>query len=64
MEATSQTDRAERLAEEESLLDRGVIVVSSAAYAALLARLSQPPAPNERLRKTMQTPAPWDGERG
>ncbi len=35
------------------------IVTSREAYAEFLARLDQPPQPNERLRKTMQTPAPW-----
>ena len=51
---------AARLAAEEALLDQTPMVVSPDAFAAFLARLDQPPAPNERLRKTMQTPAPWD----
>jgi len=35
-------------------------VVSPEAYREILARLDAPPTPNARLRKTMQTPAPWD----
>lgn len=52
---------AARLAAEEALLDLTPMIVSPDAFAAFLARLDQPPAPDERLRKTMQTPAPWDG---
>lgn len=51
---------AARMAAEEALLDRAVIMASPEAYAEFLARLDMPPSPNERLRKTMQTPAPWD----
>jgi len=51
---------AARRAAEDALLDRTVFTVSPAAYAEFLARLDAPPQPNERLRRTMQTPAPWD----
>lgn len=51
---------AARLAAEEALLDQVIIMANPEAYAAFLARLDMPPQPNERLRKTMQTPAPWD----
>ena len=51
---------AARQAAEDTLLDRTVISVSPEAYAEFLARLDAPPQPNERLRRTMQTPAPWD----
>jgi len=51
---------AARLAAEETLLDQMLIVASGEAYAEFLARLDQAPRPNERLRKTMQIPAPWD----
>jgi uncharacterized protein (DUF1778 family) len=51
---------AARLAAEEALLDQMIIFTGAPAYAEFLARLDMPPAPNERLRKTMQTPAPWD----
>ena len=51
---------AARRAAEDALLDRTTIVVSPKAYAEFLALLDAPPKPNERLRRTMQTPAPWD----
>jgi uncharacterized protein (DUF1778 family) len=51
---------AARLAAEEALLDQAIIAASPEAYAAFLTRLDMPPEPNERLRKTMQTPATWD----
>lgn len=50
---------AARRAAEEALLDRTVLTVSPEAYAAFLARLDEPPRPNERLRRTMQTTPPW-----
>lgn len=51
---------AAREAAEEALLDRTVLTVSPEAYAEFLARLDAPAQPNERLRRTMQTPAPWE----
>ncbi|WP_277980314.1 DUF1778 domain-containing protein [Sphingomonas phyllosphaerae] len=51
---------AARQAAEEALLDQTIISASPEAYAAFLARLDMPPQPNERLRRTMQTPAPWE----
>lgn len=51
---------AARLAAEETLLDQRLIVANPEAYAAFLARLDQVPGANERLRKTLRTPAPWD----
>jgi uncharacterized protein (DUF1778 family) len=51
---------AARAAAEEVLLDQAVITVSPEAYAAFVARLDMPPQSNERLRKTLRTPAPWD----
>lgn len=53
---------AARSAAEEALLDQAIIAAGPEAYAAFLARLDMPPRPNERLRKTMQTAAPWDEE--
>lgn len=50
---------AVRAAAEEALLDQAIIATDAKAYAAFVARLDMPPQPNERLRKTMQTPAPW-----
>jgi len=51
---------AARRAAEEALLDRTLVSVTPEAYAEFLARLDAPPQPNERLRRAMQTPAPWD----
>jgi uncharacterized protein (DUF1778 family) len=51
---------AARLAAEETLLVQRLIVASPEAYAAFLARLDQASDANERLRKTLRTPAPWD----
>lgn len=51
---------AARLAAEDALLDQVIISVSPEAYSQFLARLDMPPKPNERLRKTMQTPPPWE----
>jgi uncharacterized protein (DUF1778 family) len=51
---------AARIAAEEAILDQAVISVTPEAYQAFLDQLDLPPKPNERLRKTLQTPAPWD----
>lgn len=51
---------AGRRAAENALLDRTLFKASPKAYAAFLARLDAPPAPNEKLRRTMTTPAPWE----
>jgi uncharacterized protein (DUF1778 family) len=51
---------AARRAAEDTLLDRTLFTVSPQAYRQFLERLDAPPQPNERLRKTMKTPAPWD----
>jgi predicted nuclease of restriction endonuclease-like (RecB) superfamily len=37
-----------------------IVSATPEAYDAFLVRLDAPPTPNERLKKTMQTPAPWD----
>ncbi len=51
---------AARHAAEEALLDRTVFAVSRQAYAAFIARLDEPPKPNERLRRTIETMPPWE----
>lgn len=51
---------AARRAAEDALLDRTIFAVSPKAYAEFLARLDAPPQPNERLRRSLQTPAPWE----
>ncbi|MBY3239472.1 DUF1778 domain-containing protein [Rhizobium laguerreae] len=45
---------------EEVLLDRTIFTVSAEVYAEYLARLDAPTQPNERLKRTMSTKAPWD----
>lgn len=47
-------------AAEHALLDRTVYVVGPQAYKEFLKRLDAPAQPNERLRKSMLTPAPWE----
>ena len=51
---------AARHAAEDALMDRAMIAVSPKAYAEFLTRLNAPPKPNERLRRTMKTQAPWE----
>lgn len=51
---------AARRAAEEELLDRSVVFVGAEAYSAFLDRLDKPPVANERLKKTLQTKAPWE----
>ena len=51
---------AARRAAEDALLDRTIFTATPKAYAEFLARLDAPPQPNERLRKTMRTKAPWE----
>jgi uncharacterized protein (DUF1778 family) len=51
---------AARRAAEDALLDRTVLTVNPKAYAEFLARLDASPQPNERLRRTMKTSAPWE----
>jgi uncharacterized protein (DUF1778 family) len=51
---------AARRAAEETLLDSTVFAVNPKAYREFLARLDAPPQPNARLRKSIQTPAPWE----
>ncbi|GKW41823.1 DUF1778 domain-containing protein [Pectobacterium parvum] len=51
---------AARAAAEEVLIDQRIIMADPDAYQEFLARLDQVPSPNAALRKTMQTPAPWE----
>ena len=51
---------AARHAAEDALLDRTVFVVNSKAYAEFIARLDAQPQPNERLRRSLETAAPWE----
>ena len=45
---------------EETLLERTIFLASPEAYAEFLILLDAPAQPNDRLRKTMQTTAPWE----
>jgi len=59
----SRTDfllESARRAAQDALLDQTLLNVSPSVYAEFVARLDAPPAPNERLRRTMTTPAPWE----
>ena len=51
---------AARQAAVNAILDRSVITLSAKAYAQFVARIDAPPRPNKRLRRTLQTPAPWE----
>lgn len=51
---------AARHAAEEALMDRTAFQVSPKAYAEFLRRLDAPPQPNVRLRRSLETPAPWE----
>jgi len=51
---------AARRAAEDALLDRTAYIVSPEAYAEFLRRLDAPPRPNARLRRALQTSAPWE----
>jgi hypothetical protein len=44
----------------DRFLDNVLLRVDAETYARFLARLDAPPQPNERLRKLLQTKAPWD----
>ena len=59
----SRTDfllESARRAAQDALLDQTLFKVSPSVYAEFVAKLDAPPAPNERLRRTMATPAPWE----
>lgn len=51
---------AARAAAEEALIEQRIFRIDSDDYQLFLNRLDQLPAPNAALRKTMQTPAPWE----
>ena len=51
---------AARRAAEDALMERTVFAFNAKAYRAFVGRLDAPPKPNRRLRKSLQTPAPWE----
>lgn len=52
-------DAAHRAA-VEALTDRTLFIVDAEAFARFSAALDAPPVPNEALRRSMQTKAPWE----
>jgi len=59
----SRTDflhESARRAAQDALLDQTLFKVSPTVYVEFVARLDAPAAPNERLRRTMTSPAPWE----
>lgn len=51
---------AARQAAEDRLLDRTVFAVEPKAYKEFLARLDAPPRPSHKLRRALETRAPWE----
>lgn len=49
-----------REASENVLLDQCLFSVDASAFDAFEAALDTPPEPNDALRRTLATPAPWD----
>jgi uncharacterized protein (DUF1778 family) len=50
---------AARNAAEQALLDKTLFSCSPEVFGAFVARLDAPAQPNERLLKSLNTPAPW-----
>ena len=51
---------AARRAAIDVLIERALFSVDAETYAKFVAALDAPPRPNDKLIRTMQTPAPWD----
>ena len=51
---------ASRQAAEDALLDRTAFRLDASQFGSFLAQLDAPPVANERLRKLLATPAPWE----
>jgi uncharacterized protein (DUF1778 family) len=51
---------AARQAAQTTLLDQVHFQLNPAAFKAFVQRLDAPPQPNQRLRKSLQTLAPWE----
>ncbi len=45
---------------EDVLLDQTYFALDTKSFAAFQAMLDQPPAPSERLRRTLKARAPWE----
>ncbi|MGC9195868.1 MAG: DUF1778 domain-containing protein [Syntrophobacteraceae bacterium] len=57
---TPRAIAAARPAAEDALLDRTLFFVGPEAFDAFRARLDEPPHPNNKLRRALQTAAPWE----
>jgi uncharacterized protein (DUF1778 family) len=51
---------AARRAAVETVTDRTLFSVDAETYARFVEALDAPPRRNDKLRRTMRTPAPWD----
>jgi uncharacterized protein (DUF1778 family) len=51
---------AARDAAQDTILDQRVFRLDPKAFARFRAMLDAPPGPNERLRRLMSAPAPWE----
>lgn len=51
---------ASRQAAEDALMDRQAFRLDAAQFATFVAALDAQPEPNDRLRRLIATPAPWD----
>lgn len=51
---------AARHAAEDTLLDHTVFTVDPKVYKEFLLRLDEPPKPSARLRRALETAAPWE----
>jgi uncharacterized protein (DUF1778 family) len=51
---------AARNAAVDVLTERALFQVDAATFAAFVEALDRPPELNEKLRRTMRTPAPWE----
>ncbi|MEO5348118.1 MAG: DUF1778 domain-containing protein [Magnetococcus sp. YQC-3] len=51
---------AARQAAEEALLERADLMVDRETYEKWLELLDAPPQPSDILRRSLQTPAPWE----
>ena len=51
---------AARQAAQDAVLDRTLFRLDPDRYDAFVALLDAPPAPNEKLKRLLSTPAPWE----
>lgn len=51
---------ASRQAAEDALMDRQAFRLDATQFASFVAMLDAPPVANDRLRRLIATPAPWD----